>query len=605
MTISGKSDYFELSDYLGMLRRRWWIWLALAGIGVLLAGAYFKSAPRTYIATSSVYVSATAANNNQTLGRTGGPVNMDNEAQIVQSQTVAALAGRRLHSALPPQVLVKQVSVTVPPNTTVLNINCKAPAPAAAALCANDFASAYLSVRLADAANTISSALSALQAQVTALTTRISQLKTQLANLRSDSAAHITTQLKLNGANSQLAEIENQINLLVPELSSLQEPHNTLAGHVITPAVPPSSPSSPRALLLLPSGLIAGLLAGLAAAFVVERRDDRVHSPRDVERFLDLPVLLSIKARRSRANPALASPGSRLGRAFAELAQYSAASLGDGNHVLLVAGTSAGNGASVIAANLAVMLARTRSEVVLIRGNQRETAAGQLLGVGDGRGLTEVLTGSATVLEVARRSPEIPRLRVITPGLNTAAPLSGMRYDSTRRMLDDLRADARYVVIEANAVGGGADAFIFAEFADGAIVAIEVARTRRRDAADCLRRLGRLQTTVLGAAVVPASGRRRRDRPLPGADEATAPSRAVTLKARSIPVPERSRQNGSPQPHGTEKHSAETHKAETHKAETHSAETHGRDSADRPAQEEPAGAGLKPGKDPADSTTGA
>jgi hypothetical protein len=141
------------------------------------------------------------------------------------------------------------------------------------------------------------------------------------------------------------------------------------------------------------------------------------------------------------------------------------------------------------------------------------------------------------------------------------------------------------VVIEANAMGSGADAFILAEFADAAIVAIEVARTRRRDAADCLRRLGRLHTTVLGAAVVPASGRRRRERPPPGTDEAAAPPRAVTLKARSLTVPELSRQNGSQQPHR--------------------AETHGRDSADRPAQEEPAGAGLEPDKNPADSTTGA
>ena len=188
---------------------------------------------------------------------------------------------------------------------------------------------------------------------------------------------------------------------------------------------------------------------------------------------------------------------------------------------------------------------------------------------------------------------------MITPGVDASAPLSGMRHESTRRMLDDLRSDARYVVIEASAVGGGADAFILAEFADAAIVAIEVARTRRRDAADCLRRLERLRTTVLGAAVVPASGRRRRERPLPGADEVTAPPRAVTLKARSIPVPELRHENGS-QPH-----SAETQSAQPQSAQPQSAGTDEPDSADRTVQEEPAEAGLEPGKNPADSTTGA
>jgi Mrp family chromosome partitioning ATPase len=160
-----------------------------------------------------------------------------------------------------------------------------------------------------------------------------------------------------------------------------------------------------------------------------------------------------------------------------------------------------------------------------------------------------------------------------------------MRHDSTRRMLDDLRADARYVVIEANAVGGGADAFILAEFTDAAIVAIEVARTRRRDAADCLRRLGRLQTTVLGAAVVPASGRRRRRQVGPDADEAAVREvPAVALKARSLPVPERSHQNGTTLRDG---------------------QPHAPGGADPQARDEPAEADLEPDKNPADSTTGA
>ena len=533
MTNSSGTDSFELADYLGPLRRRWWIVLAFACLGVIAAGAYYKTAPRTYTATAAVYVNATAANNNAALGRTGGPVNMDNEAQIVLSQTVASLAAKQLHSALPPQTLVKQVSVTVPPNTTVLDINCKGRPRAAAAACANDFASAYLSVRLSEAADTVSSALSALESKAAALTTRISQLKIQVAALPTNSAKHTTTLIELTAANSQLTELQNQINQLVPQLSSLQAPGNTLAGHVITPAMPPATPTSPRALLLLPSGLLAGLLIGLIAAFFVDRRDDRIHAARDVERFLDLPVLLSVSAKNAKARAALVAPRSRADREFAELAQHIAASLADGNYVLLVAGTSAGNGGSVVAANLAAMLARTGSEVVLLCADHAMVAP-QLLGINDDdRGLAEVLAGTAAVSEVARKPPGTTRLRVITAGADASIALSGVEREVIRCVVADLRQDARFVIIEANAVGDEAETFTLAEFADAAIVAIEESSTRRGDAEDCLNRLDRLGTIALGAAVIPASGRAGPGRIHPRREETVARPMRQMVNARA------------------------------------------------------------------------
>ena len=43
----------------------------------------------------------------------------------------------------------------------------------------------------------------------------------------------------------------------------------------MSPATVPSSPSSPRKLLYIPSGLIVGLIVGLAWAFAKDRKDKR------------------------------------------------------------------------------------------------------------------------------------------------------------------------------------------------------------------------------------------------------------------------------------------------------------------------------------------
>src|SRR6266567_2792364 len=480
MAISPRSDSFEVTDYAGVLRRRWWIVFGMVCLGTLAAAAYVTVTPKSYTATTGVQVIANAANNNNVAGSrtaTGPTVNMDNEAQVVQSTTVAAQAAKYLHSKRSADQLAKQVSVAVPANTSFLNISCSAPSSDGARACAQAFASAYLTVRKSAAID-------------------------KIANERA----------QLQDTASKLAKLRGGISALTASV-------NINPGTIFTPASVPQTPSNPKPLLYLPSGLLVGLLFGLVLAFAADRRDDRIHSAKDVERFLDTPVLFSLPQKRLSSQTSIVSPRSRTGRAFTDLAQAVAAGLGDGNHVILVAGTSAGESGSVIAANLAATLARTRSEVILVCADLRDAVTPQLLGVGDGRGLAEVLAGTATVSEAARRPAEVARLRVITPGVDTAAALNHLQHDVTRRIVAELQRDARYVVIEAQATGDGADTFSLAEFADAAVVVIEVSSTRQSEAADSIHRLDRMRTAVLGATVLP---------PIRG--KARAPARSAKAK---------------------------------------------------------------------------
>ena len=503
-----RPESLELSDYLGVLRRRWWIVVVLAVVGAGLAGAYVKVAPKSYTATALVQVNPVSSNATAAAGRTSGAVNMDNEAQIAQSNTVASAAAQALHSPLQPQVLVKHISVAVPANTTFLQISCEASKPRGAAACADAFASAYLANRLNTIINSLSGQLSANQARITSISKIVATLKNHLLSLRPDDPARTTIELSVSADDALLQELENNDDNMVPQLDGLNLRNNTSVGKVVTPASRPTSPSSPRKLLILPSGLLAGLLIGLLCAYLADRRDHRVHTAREIERFLDTPVLLNVAAK-AVPNNRLLSSRSMSGQAFTELAQYAAARLGDGDHVLLVAGTSAGPGCSIVAANLAATLARTRSEVVLVCADPGSTVAPQLLGISDVRGLAEVLAHTATIDDVAVRPAGVSRLQVITPGLGASGAPLEIQYEHSRRLLGDLRAGSRYVIIEAQSVGVDADSFQLAEFADAVIVTVETGLTSRTDAADCLNRLDRLGTSVLGAAAV-AAGRRLR-----------------------------------------------------------------------------------------------
>ena len=264
--------------------------------------------------------------------------------------------------------------------------------------------------------NGLSGQLAANQARISSVSKIVAKLKNQLLSLPANDPARTTIQLSVSADDALLQELENSDDTMVPQLDGLNLRGNTAVGKVVTPASAPSSPSSPRKLLLLPSGLLAGLIFGLLGAYLADRRDHRVHTAAEIERFLDTPVLLTVAAKAVPATRLLSSR-SKAGQAFTELAQFAAAALGEGDHVLRVAGTSAGPGCSTVAANLAVTLARTRSEVVLVCADPGSSVTPRLLGIGPVRGLGEVLACTARLDDVAVRLAGVTRLQVITPGL--------------------------------------------------------------------------------------------------------------------------------------------------------------------------------------------
>ncbi|HEX2321325.1 MAG TPA: Wzz/FepE/Etk N-terminal domain-containing protein [Streptosporangiaceae bacterium] len=525
MTPQAAPDYFELSDYTTVLRRRWRRIVLVTLAGVALTAAYVFVAPKTYTATVLVQVNALPNNANAVGGRTGGPVNMDNEAQAVRSLTVANLVKKRLRSSLSATDISNNIRVSVPPNSTYLQITCAASSAIAAQRCANIVGSAYLDNRRVTIMKLLGTGITTLQQDATRLSQKIVVFKTLLLTLRHQhpnqvigSKTQISDELQLAGLQTTLQQVQANISTAEPLHASLSDSNGTIVGQIKSPATVPTSPSSPRKLLYIPSGLIAGLVIGLAWAFVRDRRDRRVHSVRDVEHLGDLPTLLSLIDKQHGRVTGLESPRSVAGRAFSELARYVDAAFGEGNHVIAVAATSSGSAGSVVAVNLAAALARTSDRTVLICADLHGTTAPELLGVSRGRGLSEVLTGAARVSEVAAPTGDLPRLRVITPGIDASRAVLAMQQAKLKRLFSDVMDDARYVVIEVQSLGENSDAFGLAQFAEAAVVAVEVERSSRDDIVDCVRRLSRLRTPLLGTVVLRRGGggmrRARSDAPV-------------------------------------------------------------------------------------------
>ena len=538
MAVSQEADSFEFAGYLGVLRRRWWVVLVSACVGILAAGAYIAQAPKAYTATATVNVTPTGVSQTQggavAGGRTNNAVNLDTEAQIVKSSSVAAIAARALHTPLTPTALLKNVSVAVPANSSVLQISCQAKSAAQASVCANAFAAAYIQNRNASAAATIDSELKTVRGELTSLERSSTRLNLQITSFPVNSPQRASAESQLQSDTGQLKSLANQAASL-----SAQAAGNS-GGSIITKATPPGTASSPKKKIILPSGLLAGLLLGLIIAFVWDKQDTRVKGARSLGNA-GAPVLLSISAKELGAE-LLAPPRSPAGLDFSDLARSATRALDQDHHLLLMVGASPGLGTSVAAANLAVALARIHSAVILVCPSGQRTA--KLLGlpesrVLDRRAAAELAAGQLSVEEITLQPAGFPGLRVVV----LAEELYDLQHAQARVLAEQLRISADYTVVEAPAGSAGPDTLALAEYCGAALLTVEISVTRQPDIEEAVNRITRLGTPVLGLVALP---RLRPPAPSWSARRASVPSFGpIRLRKTTAPL---AAEPGGPQP---------------------------------------------------------
>ncbi|HWB35615.1 MAG TPA: Wzz/FepE/Etk N-terminal domain-containing protein, partial [Rugosimonospora sp.] len=490
---------YDVSDYLGMVRRHWWVVLLFVLAGVVGATAGARTQPQVYESTASVLVLAVDADANSTNGRTNASINLDTEAQLVTSTDVATAAGQALKVGTSPATLARHVRVGVPANTTVLEITFDAPTAARAQAGAHAFATAYLAARQ-------SAAQASIDAQSAAIDAKIKEYQASLAELSGRLAVLPVNDPNRSALNSQVSTLTNQINTLTTRQNQLATTSVT-AGRIIADAGLPGRPARPNVVLFAASGALLGLLLGIAVAAVRQRLDKRVRRAADLSRRADVPVLGELPRRTQIRFDDVFPPFGAAGRMFNRLRNEALASLRPEDQVMVVTGASRGAAATLVAANLAAALGRSGSEVVLVCAHLPESLldtapATRLLGVRATPGLSDVLAGKVPLAEAVQQAPRNPWLRVLTTG-GTATAAGLLQSPALRETLDMLRREAEYVVIEAPSTAASADAQSLASLADAAIVAVEVKRTTHAEVVDAAEQMRRVGTPLLGAVVMP------------------------------------------------------------------------------------------------------
>ncbi|HEV7826291.1 MAG TPA: hypothetical protein VGP02_15440 [Mycobacteriales bacterium] len=487
-----------VADYTGWIRRRWWAIVAVVLVGLAVTALFTARQHRVYTATSSVLVQATRTNADQTQAgaRTVSGLNMDTEAQLVTSSVVAERARAVLKTRLSAERLASQVSVTVPPNTQVLEIAFDAGEPGTAQAGSQAFARAYLEQRAAKAGEDIAAEVAALEAQQQSQLKDLQALSGAIAGLAPDSVGRRRAEAQLAVVQSSLTQLSSRLN---PLRASDPNP-----GSVITAAARPTGPSAPNLPLAAGTGLGASLLLGLLVAMLLDRADTRVHRAPEVAGWTGMPVLLDF---RRGGPPALATFQSPAGRDFSRLRNSLSSALDaagvpdDRARIVVTCGASPGRAAGLVTANLAASLDRFGVPVVVVCADPRSWTL-TAFDAPDGPGLVEVLRGDVDLGDALAEVSS--RVRLLGPGGpdDDGAPSQEMREDRVRDLVARLRACPGYALVEAPPPEVAVDGQVLAGHADAVLIVVETERTRLPALAEASRRFAEVRARLVAAVVV-------------------------------------------------------------------------------------------------------
>ena len=283
-------------------------------------------------------------------------------------------------------------------------------------------------------------------------------------------------------------------------------------------AVPAEKAYKPKPFVNIGAGAAAGLAVCFGIAFLREKMDKRVNSPKQARRLFNLPqlgvipsvgekgtspnLLLGLAQDRSAppVNP-LVAESFRL--TLASLMRETAGALPP--QVILVTSPCPEEGKTTIASNLGMSLAETGRSVLLVDADFRRPRAHKLFGIPNTKGLADLMSGESPVRSYGREAlgvaTLVPNLMVLPNGSQTQNISPILYSPRLRELVQRMRQEFDMVLIDAPPILNLADARVISEMADGVVLVIRVGVTNKSSVEEALEQLRSDRTVVLGTVL--------------------------------------------------------------------------------------------------------
>ncbi len=521
-SLANNSNVVSVSEYTSVLRRYLPVILGATLAGCIFGVVLTQVQTGTYDAEARVEVRPLLAVGDDPNLDINRQVNTTNERLIASSQRVterglallqaaedlgtmnlddpeveaaASLATMNQDDVLLAAALI---DVSVPSDSQILVFSVSAGTAERSRDLADASAHAYLDFR--QAAGLLSTQLSRAQllereaqliAELDALSAQVSAAGDDPGLLRSLGYREVSKTQELQAIGAKLANL-NAIS--------------------VDPGVVLDNDDLPESLsgLSLPVGLVGGglvgLLGGVAAAYLLDRRDDRF---RDTSRELasmgvgvlgEVPVGNGLF--RLGGEAGIAEVNSPRGEAYRRVQGSLLFQLDQSDRsVVLVAGTNNPQSATTVAANMAVAAARSGRRTLLVGADLRKPSLHDRFGASNDAGLSDVLIDHADLRRSLVIDSDLPELEMLFAGRTVEQPSQLLQGQALGELIDKARDYYDLVVIEAPPVLQVADASDLARICEGAVIVVEPSRATRRNVADAIEQLRRVGAEVVGTVV--------------------------------------------------------------------------------------------------------
>ena len=352
----------SLRALLQIIGRRFPWLLAVTILSVAAAVVFLGVQKKQYSATAQLLVQPTSGSvpisgTQQTIS----PTEVLTELQLVTNAPVKGQVTKKLG-------FIPNISAAEVGQTNEISLTATARTPVLAARVANTYATTFVAYERTNALNNLLAAEQQIEGQITAL-------DAQLKPLESETSPPAGTTATISALASQEAVLKEQLAQL--QVAGAETPGGV---EVVSPAIPPTSASSPKPLRDGGIALGIGLLLGLGAAFAAEYFDDKVYTKDEAERLSGgvpvLAIIPRVKSWRRSKRPMLITevdPSSQATEAYRSLRtslQFAGYQRGRDDDAefktILITSAKGAEGKTSTVANLGVILATAGKRVVVV-----------------------------------------------------------------------------------------------------------------------------------------------------------------------------------------------------------------------------------------------
>jgi exopolysaccharide transport family protein len=269
---------------------------------------------------------------------------------------------------------------------------------------------------------------------------------------------------------------------------------------IIDVARAPTYPVEPNIPRNLAFAFMLGLTSGVGLAFVLEGLDNTVRTTEQAQMISGLAPLgmipMGSRAAREGNNAkrlviatskeavelvTQVRPQSQMAESYRALrTSLLLSNLGAPPKVIMITSALPQEGKTTTSINCAVVLAQKGVRVLLIDADLRRPSIHKTLGMGPRSGLSNVLTGSATLAQAITRSPILPNLSVLPAGTPPPNPAELLASPNMRQVLDELRGQYDHIVVDTPPTLSVTDAVVLSPRADAIVLVIRSGQTTKQ-----------------------------------------------------------------------------------------------------------------------------